>query len=139
MMTCALYQTNTLSWIVLCQLDETTVRGQTCRPTRTHYPDSELFSLKLRGQRRSNKYQFQSVWFDRSRLEPMVYRTRGGHANHYTTDAVAQRVRCQFEIAVHNIDMSFVKRSFYLFLEQVQIIVDFPSEYSDLNRMNYYE
>ena len=52
-----------------CQFIETTVRGQTCRSTRTHYSDSPptslcSFSLMLRAQRRSNKYQFYSLWFD---------------------------------------------------------------------------
>ena len=28
-----------------CKLTEITVRGYTCRPTRTHYPDSEPTSL----------------------------------------------------------------------------------------------
>ena len=36
-----LYQTNTLSWIVQCQLTETSVLGQTCRSARTHYFDTE--------------------------------------------------------------------------------------------------
>jgi hypothetical protein len=36
----------------------------TCRPTRTHYPDSDAFSLMLHAWRRSNKYQFYSFWFD---------------------------------------------------------------------------
>ena len=51
------------------QLDfysETTVRGETCRPTQTHYPDSEptslcTFFLMMRAQWRSNKYQFYSL------------------------------------------------------------------------------
>ena len=28
------------------------------------------------------------LWLDRPGLEPTFYRTRGEHANHYTTDAV---------------------------------------------------
>ena len=48
-------------------LIETTVSRQKCHPTRT--PDSEptslcSFSSMLRAQRRSNKYQFYSLWFD---------------------------------------------------------------------------
>ena len=51
------------------QLTETTVGGQTCCSTLTHYPDSEstslsAFSLMLCAWRRSNKYQFYSLWFD---------------------------------------------------------------------------
>ena len=52
-----------------CWLTETTVRGQTCRSTRTYYSASKptslcSFSLMLRSYRRSNKYQINSVWFD---------------------------------------------------------------------------
>ena len=36
MMRSVLYQTNTLRFLQ-CQLTETTVHGQTCHPTRTHY------------------------------------------------------------------------------------------------------
>ena len=74
MMRSALYQTNTLSCFFLqCQLTETTVRGQTCHSTRTYYPDSEptslcSFFLMMRAQRRSNKYQFYSLWLTRSGL-----------------------------------------------------------------------
>ena len=69
MMRSALHQTNTLSWNLQCQLTETMIRGQTCHSTQTHYSDSEStglcsFSLMLRAQRRSNKYQFYSLWFD---------------------------------------------------------------------------
>ena len=70
MMRSTLYQTNMLSQFFLqCQLTETTVHRQTCRSTRTHYPDSEptshcSFSLILRAQRRSNKYQFNGIWFE---------------------------------------------------------------------------
>ena len=31
---------------------------------------------------------FYSLWFDPIGLEPMIYGTRGEHANHYTTDTV---------------------------------------------------
>jgi len=34
----------------------------------------------LHAYRRSNKYQFYSLWF--------VYHTRGEHANHYATDVI---------------------------------------------------
>ena len=45
---------------------ETIVRGWTCRPTRTHYPDYEpthlrSFSLMLHAYQRSNKYQCDSL------------------------------------------------------------------------------
>ena len=36
------------------------------RSSRTHYPESDFFSLMLRAWRRSNKYQFYSFWFDQS-------------------------------------------------------------------------
>ena len=67
MMRSALYQTNTLLVEFLqCQLTETTVCGQTCRPT----PDSEptrlcSFSLMLHAQWKSNNLcQFYNLWFD---------------------------------------------------------------------------
>ena len=99
MMRSALYQPNTLSWIIQCQLIKTTVRGYTCHPNRTHYPDSEStrpcsFSLLLR---RMNKYQFHSPWLDpigarthdlrhsnpqSTALEPTIYRTRNHDLPH---------------------------------------------------------
>jgi hypothetical protein len=47
--------------------------GQT--PTWTHYPDSKptslcFFSLMLHALRRSNKYQFYSLWFDQIGARP---------------------------------------------------------------------
>jgi len=60
----AWYYIITLSWIF-------TVRGSTCRPTHTYYPDSEpciinlcSYSLMLRVGRSSSKYLFYSLWFD---------------------------------------------------------------------------
>ena len=38
----------------------------------------------LGAQRRSNKYQFYSLWFTRPGLKPTIYRTRGEYANHFT-------------------------------------------------------
>ena len=69
LMRSALYKTLTFCWIYLI---ETTIRGQTCRPTRTHYLDFEptslfSFSLMLRAQQGSNTYQFHSLWFDPDR------------------------------------------------------------------------
>jgi len=72
-----------------CYLTETTVSGQTCRSTRTHYPNFEptglcSFSLMLRVKQRNNQYQFYSPWFD-----PTGDRTNYlQHVNHYTADAV---------------------------------------------------
>ena len=48
-----------------CQQPETTVRGQTCRPTRIHYPDSKpnslrFLSLMLSGEATNTK----SIVFD---------------------------------------------------------------------------
>jgi hypothetical protein len=67
MMRSALYKTNTLSWIfkVLSHWNN----SPSCPPTRTHYSNSEptslcSFSLMLGAQRRSNTYQFYSLWFD---------------------------------------------------------------------------
>jgi len=37
----------------------------------------------LRTLRTSNKYQFYNLWF-----EPTIYRTRGEHASHYSTDVI---------------------------------------------------
>ena len=36
----------------------------------------------------AKKYQFYSLWFARSWLEPKIYHTRGEHANNYATDAI---------------------------------------------------
>ena len=89
----ALCYTNMLSWILQCQLTETPVRRQTCRPTGTHYPDSEptslcSFSLMLCAQQRNNKYQFIVFGLTDLGLRPTIYSTRDEHTNHYTTDAV---------------------------------------------------
>jgi len=61
-----------------------------------HYLDSEptsicSFSLMLRAKRRSNKYQFYSLWFDptEARTQDLPHSRR---ANHYTTDAVKSRM-----------------------------------------------
>jgi hypothetical protein len=43
----------------------------------------------LRAQRRSNTYQFYSLWFDPTGVEPTIYRIRGEHTNHYDNNAVA--------------------------------------------------
>ena len=56
-------------------------------PSQTHYPDSEQislssFSLVICAWRRTIKCQFNSLWFQRSGLEPKIYRTRGKHAIH---------------------------------------------------------
>ena len=45
MLMSTLFQTNSLVGFLQCQFTETTVRGQTCRSTRTHYSDSEPQSL----------------------------------------------------------------------------------------------
>ena len=54
--------------------------GQTCRPTRKNYPNSESISLcsfflMLPAQLRSNKYQLYSPWFDPIGLESTIYHT----------------------------------------------------------------
>ena len=66
-----------------CQLTETTVRGQSCSPTRTHYHDSYpislcSFFLMLFAQRRSNTYQLYSL----------CQSERAEYVNFYTTDTV---------------------------------------------------
>ena len=53
----------------------------TTKKNKTHPSQSIIFSLMLCAKRRSNIYQFDSIWFD-----PIG--TRGEHANHYTIDAV---------------------------------------------------
>ena len=52
----------------------------TTKKNKTHPSQSIIFSLMLRAKRRSNIYQFDSLWFD-----PIG--TPGEHANHYTVDA----------------------------------------------------
>ena len=61
-----------------------TVRGQTCCSTPTHYSDSEkislcTYSLMLCVLQRSSKYKFYSLWFDPTGFEPTIYRLRGEH------------------------------------------------------------
>ena len=78
-------KSNTLSCLFFFY-SETTVRGQTCRSTRTYYSDSELtslcsFSLMLLSGEATNTTT--GAW-----THDLGYRTRGGHANHYATDAV---------------------------------------------------
>ena len=80
----ALYSTNMFSSIFKCQLTGQHNTGKYVRSFRTHCPDFELISLcsyylMSRVQRRSNKYRFNSHWFD-----PTGDRT----TNHYTTDQV---------------------------------------------------
>ena len=70
---------------------ETTVRGQTCHFTRTHYPDSEPtnlcpFSLMLSGEALNTNFIVFGLTL--SGFESTIYHTRGEHANQYTTDAV---------------------------------------------------
>ena len=50
-----------------------------------------ISSLMLRAQRKSNKYQFYSLWFDPIRARTHDLRTRGEQANHYTSEAVNRR------------------------------------------------
>ena len=70
---CALYQTNTLSWILiqLAHWNNSPRIDMSPRPTRTHYPDSEpaslgSFYLMLCAQHRRNNYQLQIVSNQRS-------------------------------------------------------------------------
>ena len=69
MMMSAFFQTNTLSFCLKCQLTETTVRGYTCRSTRTPYPDSGptslcSFSLILRALHYKQQIPVDNLWFD---------------------------------------------------------------------------
>ena len=73
----------------------TTVIGQICGSTRTHYSDSEptslcSFSLMLRSQRRSNKYQFYILLFDKTavRTHNLSHSRRARLTMHYATDVV---------------------------------------------------
>ena len=70
-----------------CQLTETPVHGQTCRYTRTHYPDSEPTNLCF--------YSFKLCAQQRSSFEPMIYLFRREHAPRHTTDVVGFILRCQ--------------------------------------------
>ena len=65
----------------------------TCRPTRTHYPDSEptsfcSFSLCCVFSKEATNTILIVFGLIQLGLEPTINRTRGKHANHYTTDAV---------------------------------------------------
>ena len=95
---------------VQCYLTETTVCRQKCRSTRTHYPDFEStrlcsFSLMLRFQQRSNKYQFYS-------LEPTIYPIQREHANIYTTDTVSVHVFNDFSFILFKKDVSVLIPTF---------------------------
>ena len=62
------------------------VSGQTCRSTRTHYPDSKTtslwsYSLMMCAQRRSSNINLIYFGLTRPEIEPMIYRTQGEHAN----------------------------------------------------------
>ena len=69
---CALYQTNTLSWILilLAHWNKSSRIDMSHRPTRTHYPDSEPASLGsfylMCAQRRRKNYHLQIVSKQRS-------------------------------------------------------------------------
>jgi hypothetical protein len=63
-----LFSTKTLSWICIL-LAHWNNSPRTCRSTRTHYHDSKptnlcSFLLTPCAERRTNKYQFHSLWFD---------------------------------------------------------------------------
>jgi hypothetical protein len=38
----------------------------------------------------SNKYQFYSLWFDPTKLEPTINLAQDKQANHYTSDAIGK-------------------------------------------------
>ena len=114
MMRSALYQTNTLAGFLQYQLTETTVCGYTCRSTLIHYPDSEptslcSFSLMQHTQRRSNKYQFCSLWFDpiRTRTHDLPHSRQA--RNHYTTNAVIEVMIFANKMSINiNVDVLIV-------------------------------
>ena len=94
------------------------------------------FSLMLLAYRRSNKYQFYSLWSDMIRLEPTICRTRDEHANHYTTDAVCPYKRGDYCAIIYT--HFFVPVSLYhsfklyiylssAFLCSMHYLVSFPS------------
>ena len=61
-------------------------------PLKTHYPDSEptsLCSFSFLLSVEATNTNFVVFGLTRLGLEPTIYRTRGEHTNHYTTDAVA--------------------------------------------------
>ena len=95
MMRSTLCQTNTLIGFLQCYLTETTVRGQTCPPNRTHYPDSEpVFALSPYCCTLSSEATNTNLIvfdFTHQGLEPTIYRTRGEQANQYTIDTVDTR------------------------------------------------
>ena len=74
--------------------DTCIVLSQHTRYTLAHYPDfgsTRLcsYSLTLRGERRSSKYQFNSfLKMTLPGLEPSICFTRGEYASQHTTDAV---------------------------------------------------
>ena len=71
---------------------ETTVRGQTCRYTRTHYPDFNptslcSCSLTLRAFWKSTNINFIVIGLTKTRFESMINYTRVEY--HFTNDAVS--------------------------------------------------
>jgi hypothetical protein len=93
-----MYVGNTLTWgFTVLALWNDSPLGRYDSPLRHIIHSSS--SLMLLTYRRRNKWQFYSLCFTRPSLEPMIYHTRGNHANNYITDTVAKS-RSQRETAV---------------------------------------
>ena len=94
MMRPALFQTNTLSWIfiVLAHWNNSLqVIMSLHSGTLFWFQGNQFvcsFSLMLRAYRRSNKYQFYSLWFYLTRTRTYDFCNRCKHTNHDATDAV---------------------------------------------------
>ena len=64
-------------------------KGRRVTKLGTHYPDSVptslcSYSFMLHAKRRSNKYKFDSLWLDPTKLKLTIYGTWGLYDNHYT-------------------------------------------------------
>ena len=76
--------------------------------TWKHDPDSEptslwSFSFVPRVNRKSNKYQFDSLWLDSTEARTHDLLHSGEHANLYTTDAVMIFLKLLLNILCHNV------------------------------------
>ena len=149
MMRSAFYQTNTLSWILIQgYLTETTFCRQTCRPIRTYYPDSEptglcSFSLMLRAQRRSNKYQFYSLWFDPTgtRTHDLLHRHLFHSKNIYPFSSLLQGKHLPFSpsplrLTIFRLFVILLLTQLYRYIPKIFLVSTATFKYTPSDELN---
>ena len=111
---------------------------------RTHYSDTmptrlHSFSLVLRAQRRSNKYQFIVFGLTRLVLEPTIDRTRFEHVNHYNTNTVVFHI-CIIPFVSSCISFKDLLESIQCFkkLTSFMFIARAPNKYFQLSILEQY-